>query len=386
MGDETAAPAAEPAAAPPAAAPAGALEACPITADFLPPNMKKHVDPKAPVPLRMMCAKSLVPLAPPDMVGALFMLTFDADEKVRTTAAETAAKLPDRVLAGALRDEGVQVPVLAWLLDQYWQNDSYAEMLVLNSKTPDAAVARAASRCSARTAEIIGNNQLRILREEQILRALVTNPNAPASLIDGVCDFCVRSGMIVDLPQMKDARVRVFGPEAAEAPPDPGPTAEDVLREFGADATDDGPPLEEGQRLTMAKTIMKLSVSEKVKLATKGNKEARGILLRDSNRLVALAAIRNPRITDGEVLAQVMNKAVNDDVLREIYGDREYIKQYPIKLGLVKNPKTPQAMSMRFLATLRESDVKNLSRDKNVPNQVQQLARKMMEKKEGGKK
>lgn len=384
MSDETAAPAAEPAAAP--AAPAAAPSGCPITADFLPPNMKKHVDPKAPVPLRMMCAKALVPLAPPDMVGALFMLTYDADEKVRATAIESAAKLPDRVLSGALRDEGVQVPVLGWLLDQYWQNDSYAEMLVINSKTPDDAVARAASRCSARTAEIIGNNQLRILREEQILRALVQNPNVPASLIDGVCDFCVRSGMIVDLPQMKDARVRVFGPEAAEVPPDPGPTAEEVLREFGEGATEDGPPLEEGQRLTLAKKIMKLSVSEKVKLATKGNKEARGILLRDSNRLVAMAAIRNPRITDGEVLAQVMNKAVNDDVLREIYGDREYIKQYPIKLGLVKNPKTPQAMSMRFLATLRESDVKNLARDKNVPNQVQQLARKMMEKKEGVKK
>jgi hypothetical protein len=383
MSDETAAPAPDAPAAAPVAEPAP--NGCPIGPDFLPPNMKKHVDPKAPVPLRMMCAKALVPLQPPDMVGALFMLTFDADEKVRETAAQTAAKLPDRVLAGALRDEGVQKPVLAWLLEQYWQNDGYAEMLVLNNHTPDDAVARAAGLCSARTAEIIAGNQLRILRDDSILRALTSNPNVPASVIDSVCDFCVRSGMSVDLPQMKEARIRLFGPEAAEAPPDPGPSADAVLQEFGG-ASEEAPPMEEGQRINFAKSIMKMSVSEKVKLATKGNKEARGILLRDSNRLVAVAAIRNPRITDGEVLAQILNKAVNDDVLREIYGDREYTKQYPFKLALVKNPKTPQAMSMRFLSTLRETDVKNLSRDKNVPNVVQQLARKMMEKKENPNK
>jgi hypothetical protein len=333
----------------------------------------------------MMCAKALVPLQPPDMVGALFMLTFDADPAVRETALKTATTLPDRVLSGALRDEGVQLPVLAWLLDQHWQNDGYAEMLVLNSKTPDEAVARAAAVCSARTAEIISGNQLRILRDERILRGLTANPNAARALIDGVCDFAVRSGMNVDLPQMKEARIRVFGPEVEIAPPDLGPSADDLLRDFDG-VSEDAPPMEEGQRMNFAKSIMKMSVSEKVKLATKGNKEARSILLRDSNRLVCVAAIRNPRITDGEVLSQIMNKGVNDDVLREIYGDREYTKQYPFKLALVKNPKTPQAMSMRFLSTLRETDVKNLSRDKNVPNQVQMLARKMMEKKENPNK
>ena len=65
----------QPARAPVLAVPIGV---CPITDDFLPPNLKKHVDPKAPAALRMMAAKSLVPLSPSDMVGALFMLTFDA--------------------------------------------------------------------------------------------------------------------------------------------------------------------------------------------------------------------------------------------------------------------------------------------------------------------
>ncbi|HSP79798.1 MAG TPA: hypothetical protein VLQ93_14795, partial [Myxococcaceae bacterium] len=169
---------------------------CPITADFLPPNMRKHVDPAAPPPLRMMAAKALVPLAPADMLGALFMLTFDPDAGVRETAHKTAANLPDRFSAG-LRDEGVAPPVLGWFLGLLRARDTYAEMLVLNANTPDAAVADVARDCSAKLAELIGQNQLRLLRHEDIIRGLCANPNARASLIDNICDFDVRSGVVI---------------------------------------------------------------------------------------------------------------------------------------------------------------------------------------------
>ena len=70
----------------------------------------------------------LVPLPPPDMITALFLLTSDADEKVRATAIESAGKLPDRILSSALRDEEVAPPVLGWFLDRLAQPDVYAEM------------------------------------------------------------------------------------------------------------------------------------------------------------------------------------------------------------------------------------------------------------------
>src|SRR5438132_9985441 len=93
-------------------APAGQPPACPVPLSALPPNFQKHVDPKAPVPLRMMGAKALVPMGPKEMCTALFMLTFDADPAVRETAVKTAAGLPDRHLSVALRDETVAPPVL----------------------------------------------------------------------------------------------------------------------------------------------------------------------------------------------------------------------------------------------------------------------------------
>src|SRR5271169_2164795 len=101
--------------------------------DFLPPALRKHVDPASPIPLRMMAAKALVPLAPADMLGALYLLTQDPEETVRTTAAASAEKLPDRILGSALRDEGLAPAVLAWALERLQTNDVYVEMLVLNA-------------------------------------------------------------------------------------------------------------------------------------------------------------------------------------------------------------------------------------------------------------
>ena len=125
----------------PAATAAPAQPACPITSEFLPPNMVKHVDPKAPVPLRMMAAKALVPLSPADMLSVLFMLSYDPDQGVRDQAQKTASALQDRTAASGFRDEEVHTPVLGWFLRLYGQNDTYAEMLILNGNTPDDAVA-----------------------------------------------------------------------------------------------------------------------------------------------------------------------------------------------------------------------------------------------------
>lgn len=376
-------------------APAADPNVCPITSEFLPPNMVKHVDPKAPVPLRMMAAKALVPLSPADMLSVLFMLTYDPDQGVRDQVQKTASTLPDRTAASGFRDEEVHPPALGFFLRIYGQNDTYAEMLILNGNTPDDAVAAVAEGCSKRTAEIIGQNQLRLLRHDDIIRQLAKNPNATGALIDGVCDFAVRSGMnLPDVAQMQEARVRLFGPQVVEQPPAPeGPTADDIMSEFsmgdgsGAAAeAESAAPMEEAKKLSLSKRIMSMNVSEKIKLATKGNKEARGILMRDSNKLVPVAVIRSPRITDGEVLGQAQSKTCMDDVLRVIYNNREWLRKYAIKLALVKNPKVPQGVAMRLINTLHEHDVKSLAKDKNVPGSVQMLAKKQIEKKNAPKK
>src|SRR3954454_5227482 len=124
--------------------------ACPIALSALPSNFQKHVDPKAPAPLRMMGAKALVPMGPKEMATALFMLTFDPDAAVRETAAKSAAALPDRVLSVALRDDTADAPVLEYYADVFSSRDEYLEMLVVSRVTPDPAVQRSAERADER--------------------------------------------------------------------------------------------------------------------------------------------------------------------------------------------------------------------------------------------
>jgi hypothetical protein len=139
---------------------------------------------------------------------------------------------------------------------------------------------------------------------------------------------------------------------------------------------------ESRKRLNITQRILKMSVSEKIKLATLGNREARGLLLRDANKLVCMAAATSPRITDGEIMSLANSKTVNADVLRYIYTNREFLRTYAIRESLVKNPKVPLPTALKLLQTLQEKDIKDLARDRNVPQTIQAQAKAYMMKKE----
>jgi hypothetical protein len=374
---------------------ATAQPACPLPLDVLPSTFQKHVDPKAPAPLRMMGAKALVPMGPKDMATALYMLTFDADEAVRETAAKNAAGLPDRILAVALRDETADPRVLDYYVAALSAKPDYLEMLVLNPATPDEAVARVAALPQEKLLEIIAQNQLRILRHEAIVRALVANPATRPSTVDNVTDFCVRSGLVLaDVPAFQAARKRVLGAAAdqVQAALDEA-QAEEALESMGAsdqaaDSADvpvDDEELDaEGKRkrLTIQQQIQKLSIAKKIEWANKkGNKEVRTILLRDPNKLVQLAVIQSARITEGEIAKIALSRTAPNEVLQHIYNNRMLVKNYTIKVNLVNNPKVPVGVAMRFLSLLRQSELKSLSKNRNVSRALQSQAQKILDKK-----
>jgi hypothetical protein len=379
--------------------------ACPVPLSALPTNFQKHVDPGAPVPLRMMGAKALVPMGPKDMATALFMLTFDPEPAVRETAVKSAAALPDRILSVALRDDTADAPVLEYYAAVFANRDEYLEMLVLNAATPDAAVQRITERADERIIEIVAQNQLRMLRHADIVRALVNNRAARPSTIDNVCDFCVRSGLALeDLPAYGAARRRIHGGSAqdeevakkvaaeqaiAEA------QAEAALEDMGAAAPDGdeekqvapGSPEEralEQKKLSITQQVMKLGIAKKIEWANKkGNREVRTILLRDPNKLVQLAVIQSPRITEGEIAKVALSRTAPQEVLQSIYNSRQLMKNYQIKMNIVTNPKVPVGVSMRFLSTLRMAEVKALAKNRNVPQGLATAAKNLLDKKTG---
>jgi hypothetical protein len=137
--------------------------------------------------------------------------------------------------------------------------------------------------------------------------------------------------------------------------------------------------LSEERREGLYQKVKNMTVAEKVKLATFGNKEVRSILIRDANRVVQVAVIKNPRITDQEIEMIASSKTVDDEVLRLISENKEWLKNYNIKIALVKNPKTPLRTSLKFITHLREKDLKDLMNDKNIPNPLKMAARRLYE-------
>jgi hypothetical protein len=368
---------------------------CPLPLEALPKPLQKHADPKAPPPLRMMGAKGLVPaVAPVDLSTLLFILSFDPDEGVKETATKTAAGLPDKIWSVALRAEGMKGPVLDWLADRFGGKDAALELVILNPATLDETIARLVPAVSQKLADLVRQNELRLLRHDAILRGLCQNPNALASTVDGACDFCVRNGLtLLDVRQSVEAHKRIHGVDPTAKAPEPQETASALLSDYGQELQQESQEgaaaapaadaaAEDPKKANITQRIMKMSVSEKIKLATLGNKEARTILLRDSNKLVCMAAATSPRITDGEILVLANSRTANADVLRYVYSSREFLKTYGIKIAIVKNPKVPLPTALKLMYTLQEKDIKELSRDRNVPQTIQSQAKSFLMKKE----
>lgn len=121
---------------------------------------------------------------------------------------------------------------------------------------------------------------------------------------------------------------------------------------------------------SLFQSIQSMSVSEKLDLARKANKEARSILMRDTNKLVQLAVIESPKITESEVLLIAGNRQINDDVLRHISTNREWMKNYQIKLALVGNPKTPLPIALKQVPYLKQRDLALLSKSRAIPRSI----------------
>jgi hypothetical protein len=137
----------------------------------------------------------------------------------------------------------------------------------------------------------------------------------------------------------------------------------------------------EEQRGTALQKIAKLDTKGRIILAMKGNKEERSLLIRDGTKIVALAVLDSPKITDSEVERFASQKNVLEAVLREISMKRRFIKQYPVLRNLAFNPRTPIDVSLGLLKNLLIQDLRNLSGNKEVCETVRKLATKMFRQK-----
>jgi hypothetical protein len=373
------------------------LELTPLAPEQLSEALERAVGARAPAAIRLMAARGLAPLGPKDLVTALYQLSHEPDATVAQTAQKTAGELPDRVLEGALR-EALDPRVVDFFAHLFQKRPQLVELVLLNRSTDDATFAYLASVCDERLLEMIAGAEDRCLRSPAIVEALYFNRRARMSTVDRLIELCVRNGVNLErVPHFKETAAEIL----AQAPTTPAEAA--VEDELFSEALAAGEEIAEGsaeeadeavgsilakeaegevdpRRMTVEK-IRDLKLSVKMRLATIGTAFHRSILIRDSNKQVALAAVKSPAVGDDEVARYSSNRSLCEDVVRYIAMHREFLKHYQVKVNLVNNPKCPLATSLRLLSHLHPGELKNIARSKSVPATLATTAKRLLDAK-----
>lgn len=188
---------------------------------------------------------------------------------------------------------------------------------------------------------------------------------------EAVRRFLCRADATAEMRQFFAGRGIEVAPEDIQAA---APGADEPLLETPTEL----PQVEEAPE--EPKSLSSLSVLERMKLAMKGTREQRAVLVRDSNKLVSAAVLSSPKVNESEIETFTKMGNVSEDVLRIIGQNRSWTKNYGVVLGLCRHPKTPPAIAMNFVQRLNERDLKALSIDRNAKEGLRLLARKMLTK------
>ena len=370
------------------------IEHTPLDVARLSPAAQKALGPG---PGRMMAARGMAPLSPVDQLGVLYQIMVDGDANLAASATQTASKLPDTILAGALGNAQLDPRVIDRFAQLVGNRPAVFDTLVANSSIADETLATLAGRLGAREVDRIAANEQRMLRHPEIIAAMYMNKHARMSTVDRAIELAVRNNVRVPGLASWDEIARALqGAAPASGDGDAvfaaaidATTGDDRELTHG-DAEQVRESDEELERALLEKTkeipIEKLSIPAKIRLATLGNGFHRAVLVRDPMRIVAMAAIKSPAVTEFEAGRYAGNQSLSEDVIRYIASRRELSKQYGTKYALCRNPKTPVPEAMRLMPFLREKDLTLLSRSKGVPSAIVAQARKLLMQRRGGPK
>ena len=355
----------------------------------IPPEVAKFVSKEAPKSAKIMAARGLVPMAPAILITVLFMLSRDSDQEVAEAAVLSLDTQPANIIANVLEQ-----PVHPKILDFYGRNKltdtTILEKVLLNQAVADETLIFLAPQVEEKLAIIVANNQARLLKNAAIAEAVRENPNVPRAVIERMVSFLRLNGIVLEgmsaeltadevktiLEQDDDDVLAAIYDETID---------DDLATLSSALLDDDDEEYDENaeEDLNLTRRLKTMNIADKIKLALKGNKEARMTLIKEPNKLISSSVIKNPRIKVNEIVSITQMRSVGDEVLRLISQKTDWTKLYPVKLGLVNNPKCPLPVAMNFMKHLRMNDLVGLMKNKNVSQNVQRQAKRLVNQKRG---
>ncbi len=382
----------------------------PIPPSELSPELARVCGPTAPAPMKLMASRGMMPMSSPvDLVTVLYMLAHDDNETLRSGAVSTLAGLPVDVLGAGLSGD-IDARVLDFAAERFRTREDLLVAILRNARVADDTVENLAFTAGESVLELIAANETRLLRAPRIIEALYLNRRTRMSTADRAIELAVRNGIVLDgIPAFREIAAAIQGQLVAEA--DDEPTPDDMLFAAAVAFEDDGEGYsdfddggggfgdfdradskearkrkgedDDEKRTKLASRISQMTVSQKVRLTVVGNAGHRALLLRDPNKLVAMAAIKSPSVTDQEVGIISQSRSISEDVIRYIADNREWTKSPIVKRNLVFNPKCPLGQSLRFLPHLRAPELKALVNNKNVSQTLCTAARNILQRRPG---
>lgn len=330
----------------------------------------------------LLAARALLPLEQESLVAVVTRLTTNEDDEVRESAKSSLADFPPRVILAYVRSTGAEPEDLDRLAGQI-DDPLIIEAILRNRVTADTTFQKLASRVPANLQEVIVVNQERILRTPAILDAILENPGLSPDVrrraLEVRDEFFVKRPARVELPPDVDFEE----PQSEEE----NKVLEELLAEAAAldesgeqPSTSPPPEVLEGEdekKQSLWAKVSQMNVSQKVQLAFKGGTTERSILVRERNKLISGAVIRNPRVTENEIEMFAGMRNLDDEVLRLIGNNRQWMQKYPIMLSLVRNPKAPIGIVLPLINRLNLRDLKGLGGDKGVTETVRASARRL---------
>ncbi len=334
--------------------------------------------------VRLMAAQGALPLRPVDLLELLQVLLADPDQEIRDTAGQSLEARPESELRSLLMDRGTPPEILDWALS-HRKEQELREAALQNPSTTDAAVQAAAPSLPENLAELVVINQVRLLRSTPLLEAIESNPGLSNDQRRRLRELR-ETFKIGAQPEVQPAPKE---PEAPPPAPVEPPPEEEVAEPPAANEEEFVErTLTEGERkepvkVGAAKRLFGLNTAGKLMAALKGGREERTILIRDPNRIVSAAVLGSPRVTEAEVETFAAMKNISDEILRSIGTNREWTRSYGVLSNLVRNPRTPLAVSMGLVSRLNPRDMKTVAMDRNVPEPIRKQAQRFVKAKRG---
>lgn len=336
----------------------------------------------APLPVRSAAARGALPLPRAVLTRLYLHLRKDTDESVRADAESSLAQLTPDVVLEVLGDPVCDAVVLQHFASMAARDEKLAEKVAFHPNADKGSLSVLAAEGNSAVLELVLTNQERLLTTPGLVDKLSVNPALRGD----------QRGRLMDLID------RFFGREAERAAAATGaPAGEpevvdaeqvakileiDVGELFAASEIMDAEEFAQSEDPIVRsayKKILTLNTAQKAVLAMKGGREERLILVRDTNKVVALSVLKNGRITEGEVESIAGMRNVSDEILRTVGVSREWSKLYPVVHNLVRNPRTPPSVSTNFVARLNNKDLKHLGGDRNVPEIIRKMAKRTFE-------